>query len=95
MIGIERISDDTRLFDLTTGELKELIRSAIAIPEAKKQEDKKLVYGINGIAQLFGCSKAAACRLKSSGLIDKAISQYGRTIVVDVEKALELTRIRK
>ncbi|MFR2069318.1 MAG: DUF3853 family protein [Bacteroides nordii] len=93
MIGIERISDDTRLFDLTTGELKELIRSAI--PEPKKQEDKKLVYGINGIAELFGCSKAAACRLKSSGLIDKAISQYGRTIVVDVEKALELTRIRK
>lgn len=76
MIGIERISDDTRLFDLTTGELKELIRSAI--PEPKKQEDKKLVYGINGIAELFGCSKAAACRLKSSGLIDKAISQYGR-----------------
>ena len=34
MIGIERISDDTRLFDLTTGELKELIRSAI--PEPKK-----------------------------------------------------------
>lgn len=51
---------------------------------------KKYVYGIIGIAQLFGCSMPTAQRIKKSGKIDKAITQIGRKIIVDAELALEL-----
>jgi hypothetical protein len=52
--------------------------------------NKKYVYGIRGIAQLFGCSMPKANRIKKSGKIDKAITQIGRKIIVDAELALEL-----
>nr|WP_255490621.1 DUF3853 family protein [Dysgonomonas sp. 511] len=51
---------------------------------------KKHVYGIAGIARLFGCSMPTANRIKQSGKIDKAITQIGRKIIVDAELALEL-----
>lgn len=51
---------------------------------------KKYVYGIVGIAKLFGCSMPTANRIKQSGKIDKAITQIGRKIVVDANLALEL-----
>jgi hypothetical protein len=51
---------------------------------------KKYVYGIVGIARLFGCSIPTANRIKQSGKIDKAITQIGRKIIVDAELALEL-----
>ena len=51
---------------------------------------KKYVYGIAGIARLFGCSVPTAQRIKQSGKISKAITQIGRKIIVDAELALEL-----
>lgn len=51
---------------------------------------KKHVYGIVGIARLFGCSMPTAHRIKKSGKIDSAITQIGRKIIVDAELALEL-----
>lgn len=51
---------------------------------------KKYVYGIRGIATLFGCSIPTANRIKQSGKIDKAITQIGRKIIVDAGLALEL-----
>ncbi len=51
---------------------------------------KRHVYGIVGIAKLFGCSLPTANRIKKSGKIDKAITQIGRKIIVDAELALEL-----
>lgn len=57
-------------------------------PAADK--DKKYVYGIGGIARLFGCSMPTANRIKKSGKIDRAITQIGRKIIVDAEMALEL-----
>ena len=53
-------------------------------------QKEKYVYGILGIAKLFGCSLPTANRIKKSGKIDKAITQIGRKIIVDVELALEL-----
>ena len=57
-------------------------------PAADK--DKKYVYGIVGIARLFGCSIPTANRIKKSGRIDRAITQIGRKIIVDADMALEL-----
>lgn len=53
---------------------------------------KKYVYGIRGIAKLLDCSSSSANRLKKSGIIDEAITQNGRKIIVDSELALELIK---
>lgn len=52
--------------------------------------EKRYVYGIAGICEIFGCSKPTAIRIKKSGKIDKAITQVGRKIVIDAELALQL-----
>jgi hypothetical protein len=57
---------------------------------APVQTEHKYVYGIDGIAQIFGCSIPTASRIKRSGVINAAISQVGRKITIDVDKALEL-----
>lgn len=49
-------------------------------------------HGIAGIAKIFGCSIPTANRIKKSGVIDPAITQVARKIVIDVELALELAK---
>ena len=59
-------------------------------PQPVTDTERKYVYGILGIAKLLGCSLPTANRIKKSGKIDKAITQIGRKIIVNVELALEL-----
>ena len=59
-------------------------------PITLSETQKKYVYGIGGIARLFGCSIPTANRIKQSGKIDNAITQIGRKIIVEAELALEL-----
>ena len=93
------ISDINRpIWQLTVGEFTELIQqtiqpSKVEIPQ--QNAVRKYVYGISGIAEIFGCSKTTAGIIKKSGKIDKAISQVGRKITVDVELALELYKLSK
>ena len=63
-------------------------------PEVKETltKPKNLVYGLDGIKQLFGCSTTTAWRIKNSEWIRPAISQVGRKIVVDADLALELAK---
>lgn len=49
-------------------------------------------YGIESIARIFGCSVPTANRIKKSGVIDKAITQIGRKIVIDADLALSLAK---
>lgn len=86
------ITSDTRIIDLTVGQLMQLLDKKQAPAEIKEEPEKakRLVYGIAGIAQLFNCSMTTANRIKASGRIDAAITQYGRIIVVDADKALVL-----
>ena len=56
---------------------------------------KGYYYGIEGIAQIFGCSVPTANRIKKSGIIDKAITQVGRKIVIDADLALALAKEAK
>ena len=67
-------------------------RKTEKIPVPQSNADKKLVYGIRGIANLLDCSIATANRIKKSGIIDEAIYQHNRKIVVDSERALQLFR---
>ena len=54
-----------------------------AQPQPVTDTERKYVYGILGIAKLFGCSLPTANRIKKSGKI-------GRKIIIDAELALEL-----
>lgn len=60
-----------------------------------REPAKRFVYGIGGIAQLFGCSTTTANRIKKSGKIDEAVYQSGRTITVDADLALRLMKERQ
>lgn len=51
-------------------------------------KQKNLVYGLEGIKTLFGCSTTTAWRIKNSEWIRPAISQVGRKIVVDADLAI-------
>ena len=53
-------------------------------------EQKRYVYGLAGLARLFGCSLPTANRIKQSGKINRAITQIGRKIIIDADLALEL-----
>ena len=85
-----KIDPNTRLIDLTVGELIDLIHSITPVQQPTVKPEKRLVYGIAGIAQLFNCSLTTANRIKASGKINGAIMQNGRIIVVDADLALEL-----
>lgn len=82
------------VWQMTGEEFLLLSKHASAQAEAQPQPvtdtERKYVYGIGGIARLFGCSMPTANRIKKSGKIDKAITQIGRKIIVDAELALEL-----
>ncbi len=56
------------------------------------EPEKHYEYGIEGLAKVFGCSIPTANRIKKSGVIDAAISQIGRKIVVDADLALALAK---
>ncbi len=87
------INPDTRIIDLTVAQLKEVIDRAVEDSLRRRQPEpdaRRLVYGIKGIAELFGVSERQARYIKSSGTIRKAIKQQGRTIVTDADLALEL-----
>lgn len=84
------------LFQMTGEEFLYLNQSQQNTSEAQvpKETDpsKRYVYGLAGIAELFGCSIPTANRLKQSGKIDLAITQVGRKIIVDAELALKLAK---
>ena len=88
------------LWQMTGEEFMFLSKSATSDSAPRQPEDTvdasspKYVYGLSGIAQLFGCSIPTANRIKKSGRIDKAIKQIGRKIIVDAELALELAGLK-
>ncbi len=86
------------LLSMTMGDLREVIKSVLderAAEDVLKTSEKKYVYGIAGLRDLFGCSDSTSLRIKKSGVIDDAISQRGKTIVIDAELALALVKVSK
>lgn len=82
------ITKETRLIDLSLGELVEYLQANIK-PSQQEKAGKEFVYGYKGVQTLFNCSNATACKL-IHGKIKDAVFQDGRMIVVDKEKALRL-----
>lgn len=94
------INLDKPLFQATIGDLKEALTMALRDIELEsegktKTAPKRYVYGIAGLAKLFQCSHVTAQRIKSSGVIDDAVSQIGGVIVVDADYALDLLKVSK
>jgi hypothetical protein len=94
------INLDKPLIQATLSDLKEVLTVVLKDYELESEgktrsAQKHLVYGIAGIAQLFGCSEPTAQRIKNSGEIDDAISQINGIIVCDAEYALDLLRVSK
>lgn len=86
---------NTPIWQLTVGEFLELQaeHGRVEGTQDKIPEPvERYVYGLSGLASLFGCSKRSAMNLKASGKIDKAIIQEGRKIIVDAALALELVK---
>jgi len=84
------INESTPLSFLTVGQFLELLNSEKQpAPDNVQDKEKRLVYGLSGIRKLFNVSHATAYRYKET-IIKDAVSQRGRKIVIDADKALEL-----
>ena len=87
---------DKPLWHMTVEELLFLAQHGIlstsgeTTMSSSSQKERRYVYGLAGIARLFGCSLPTANRIKQSGKINRAITQIGRKIIVDADLALEL-----
>lgn len=87
--------------DSTVEDLAGVVKEALGLKEPGKEiksdpflsTKKHYVYGIKGLAKLLGASSSTAQRIKSSGVLDAAISQNGKIIVIDADLALDLLRI--
>lgn len=80
------------LWQMTGEEFLELQRTSIITEERSIEsvKEERYVYGLRGLAELFGCSIPTATRIKKSGKINKAITQIGRKIIINADLALEL-----
>ncbi len=61
-------------------------------PHTDCSPQKHYIYGMKGLAQLLGCSLSTANRIKKSGVLNAAIVQRGKIIVIDSDLALDLLR---
>lgn len=72
--------------------LKHVLQESLQSEEEEPPSKKCYVQGYQGIATLFGCSKSTAQRIKKSGIIDEAITQVNRKILVDADLTLQLVK---
>lgn len=96
----QEVTAETPVIQMTAGQLAAYLNSQNRTPaqESPAAQDpaqpRRYVYGLKGIMELFGVSNVTAQRYKR-GLIREAVSQNGRIIVVDADRALQLFRERK
>lgn len=87
------------LFSCTLGEFVEALSEQFGIITEFKDIDapakKNLVYGLVGLSDLLGCSISTAARIKKSGILNPAIHQIGKVIVIDADLVLDLMKVSK
>ncbi|MFI3293661.1 MAG: DUF3853 family protein [Rikenellaceae bacterium] len=88
-----QISDATPVAMLTVGQLKELFTLNREVSPIETQPPKRYIYGLGGIRKLCDCSHGTAQKLKDT-ILQPAVSQVGRKIIVDVDMAMELLKGR-
>ena len=70
-------------------EAKKIVENTI--PASKPE--KWYVNKIADLAKILKTSDTTIYRMKADGLLDEAISQYGRWMMIDVNKVLEIFRL--
>ena len=86
------IPNETPIWQLTVGQFLSLMNYQKPSEEKeKKSSDRRYVKGLAGIQSIFGCSNPTAQKLKRT-IIKEAVTQNGRVILTDVERALQLFR---
>lgn len=86
---------DKPLFSMTGAEIIELFSLIMAIEHKPAVQDftkEKHVYGLIGLATLLGCGKTKAQSIKNSGILDDAIIQNGKKLIINAELALKLLK---
>lgn len=94
-------TNETRLIDLSLGDLKRVIAEAVREQGTQMYEyiDSRLnaecdeaqqepLKGIKGIAEALHCSSTKARRLKAQGLLEGGYIQIGKTIIVGNPRVL-------
>lgn len=93
---MEKKYEDMPLWQLSVSELKlmitKLLDDKLNALEERGQKTTTRVYGIRGLADLLHCSMTTANHIKRLGIIDDAITQVGRKIVIDADKAIQLLK---
>ena len=84
------VTEQTPLSFLTVGQFMELLNTGKQNePVTVQESEKRYIYGLRGIRQLFNVSHATAQRYKDT-IIKDAVLQQGRKIIIDADKAMEL-----
>ena len=94
MIAKNEIDNNTPVALLTLGQLKQALREDVSYirdqqETIKRDSQKRYVFGLAGIRSLLGVSLPTAHRLKNT-ILAGAVSQQGRIIITDADKALQL-----
>ncbi|MCT3915216.1 hypothetical protein CMU59_06145 [Elizabethkingia anophelis] len=79
---MKNIDPQAPLWKLTVEEFLEVIKSL--------ELESKHEYGLKGLAKILGCSVSKASEIKSSGILDGAIIQKGKIIIIDKQKVLQI-----
>lgn len=92
-VGTFAIGLDTPIHLLTPRQLFEMMtewQTKTPKVEDKPQQPRRwYANSIGELAGILGTSETTVYRMKGAGLLDDCISQYGRWMMIDVEKVLE------
>ena len=88
---------DTPIYQLTPRQLFEMQTCWQESTAPKKEkppiQEKRLVRTIDELARAIQASPSTCYRMKKAGLLDSAISQFGRWMVIDVDAVLEIFKL--
>ena len=90
MIQMQEYTDETPLFHLSVGQLKELLRSNATEVRMEVKTTEAPLKGHKAAANFLGISVPSIIRLKNEGLLDGAFTQKGRIILYDRKKLLDV-----
>lgn len=90
LLGASNIENDSRI-----KRFMDTINPSCETAPRPPLNQKVYVYGIKGLAELFGVSIPTAQKIKNSGRIDAAITTVGKKLIIDRDLALELAKNTK
>ncbi len=92
-VGTFEIGLDTPIHLLTPRQLFAMMGEWQEKTQPKEDKPQKIerwyVNSIGELAEILGTSESTVYRMKAAGILDDCISQYGRWMMIDVDKVLE------